>query len=117
MLAYIPYSGCLDGSITLWLVDYSSRVEPSSGEGVEEERWGVKLSTVATLSGHQAPLTSLQFTHYTASLLASGCRGGSVRIWDVQVIRVSVTSSNHSSYSYISNSKSCVEVYLHLLPK
>ena len=77
----------MDGSISLWLVDYLSKVEAPSEEGVEEERWGVKLSAVATLTGHQAPLTSLQFTHYTVSLLASGCRSGSVRIWDVEVSR------------------------------
>ena len=66
-------------------MDYLSQIEPPLEEGVEEEKWGLKLSMVATLTGHQAPLTSLQFTHYTVSLLASGCRGGSVRIWDVQV--------------------------------
>ncbi|CAI8021126.1 Probable E3 ubiquitin-protein ligase HERC1 [Geodia barretti] len=79
--------GCLNGSINLWLVDYLSQIEPPLEEGVEEEKWGLKLSMVATLTGHQAPLTSLQFTHYTASLLASGCRGGSVSIWDVQLFR------------------------------
>ena len=88
MLNY-PYRGCSDGSINLWLVDYLDRVEPptsgEAGEGVEEERWGVKFSAVATLKGHQAALTALQFTHHTSSLLASGCRDGSVSIWDVQV--------------------------------
>ena len=56
-----------------------------TSEGVEEERWGVKVKIVATLTGHQAPLTALQFTAHSSSLLASGCQDGSVRIWDVQV--------------------------------
>ena len=55
---------------------------------VVEERWGVKVAAVATLSGHQSPLTALQFTSHSSSLLASGGRDGSVRIWDVQVSRI-----------------------------
>lgn len=61
-----------------------------ASEGVGEERWGVKVTFVTTLTGHQAPLTSLQFTTHSSSLLASGCQAGSVKIWDVQVTSVLV---------------------------
>ena len=92
-------SGCEDGSIHLWLVDYLTRMESGgevpgetgeAGEGVGEERWGVKVTFVTTLTGHEAPLTSLQFTTHSSSLLASGCQAGSVKIWDVQVTSVLV---------------------------
>ena len=91
------FSGCTDGSINLWLVDYVDGVEAGEvGEGVEDEGWGVKLSTVATLARHQAPITSLQFTNHTSSLLASGCRDGIVRIWDVQVTIHSTILHTHT---------------------
>ena len=100
------FSGCTDGSINLWLVDYVDGVEAGEvGEGVEDEGWGVKLSTVATLARHQAPITSLQFTNHTSSLLASGCRGGIVRIWDVQVTIHSTILHTHSH--------ACTHTYTH----
>ena len=57
------------------------------GVSVEDERWGVKVKAVATLTGHPAPLTVLKFTNHSSSLVASGCRDGSVIIWDVQVYK------------------------------
>ena len=48
---------------------------------------GARVKLVHTFTGHQAPLTTLLFTESTTSLLASGCQGGEVRVWDLQVRR------------------------------
>lgn len=42
------------------------------------------VSHVTTLRGHQAPITTLSFSE-AGVLLASGCKAGSVRVWDLKV--------------------------------
>lgn len=80
---YLPlfcdmYSGAKVGTVHLWLVgvpDDGTSPSTSSKELV---------SHLASLEGHPAPITKLVFNE-SASLLASGCKAGSVRIWDISV--------------------------------
>lgn len=59
---------------------------PSSSSASERQL----VEHVASLAGHCAPITRLAF-NASASLLASGCKAGSVRIWDISVGLVATT--------------------------
>ncbi len=60
------------------------------------------VSHVATLEGHPAAISCLAFNE-GASLLASGCVAGSVRVWDVSVSEYvsSLCSMQSIIYYYI----------------
>ena len=53
--------------------------EASSSPGGQE-----LVCHVTSLRGHVAPITKLAFSE-SAVLLASGCKAGSVRVWDIAV--------------------------------
>lgn len=72
-------SGAKVGTVDLWLVKGSASGSPGSSSTSEE-----LVSHVTSLEGHPAPITQLVFCE-KASLLASGCKAGSVRIWDISV--------------------------------
>ena len=61
--------------VHLWIVHPEVSVE--SGQHYT-------VSHFQSLEGHSAPITCLEFSE-SASLLASGCKAGSVRIWDLKV--------------------------------
>ena len=75
----LQFSGSKDcGAVHLWIVHH----EVSDESGPLGRRGPV--SHVQSLEGHSAPITCLEFSE-SASLLASGCKAGSVRIWDLKV--------------------------------
>lgn len=59
---------------------------------------GERVRHVAVLTGHQAPISKLVFSE-AASLLASGCKAGSVRIWDISVCNVSYMITTFIPYT------------------
>lgn len=63
--------------VHLWIVHAGKSVE----NGPPDKRGLV--SHVKGLEGHTAPINCLGF-YESASLLASGCMAGSVRIWDLK---------------------------------
>ena len=80
------HSGSKDGSIHLWTIQGKrpSDVSENEPEPIDQsDRKGV-VSHVTCLEGHPAPITSLAFSE-EGCLLASGCKAGSVRVWDLQV--------------------------------
>ena len=79
MYKYFNFSGSKDGgAVHLWVVHAgrSTEDDPSLGRSL--------VTHVKSLEGHSAPITCLEFAE-SASLLASGCKAGSVRIWDLKV--------------------------------
>ena len=78
-IGYFPFSGSKDcGVVHVWLVH--------AGQAMENEipvKRGLARH-VQSLEGHSAPITCLEFSE-SAALLASGCKAGSVRIWDLKV--------------------------------
>lgn len=52
------------------------------------------VSHVQSLEGHSAPITCLEFSE-SAALLASGCKAGSVRIWDLKVVIICMCTLEH----------------------
>ena len=80
---FTQFSGGRDGVVHLWLVkgtESTDEVTPPLGSGSSDQQ----VSHVSSLEGHAAPITKLAFSE-TAALLASGCKAGSVRIWDIAV--------------------------------
>ena len=79
-----PFSGSKDcGVVHLWVVH--------TGQPVDSEtpiKRGL-VSHVQSLEGHSAPITCLEFSE-SAALLASGCKAGSVRIWDLKVVKIHI---------------------------
>ena len=55
------------------------------------------ISHVKSLQGHSAPITCLEFSE-SGALLASGCKAGSVRIWDLKVVSVGHREDMHVHY-------------------
>jgi WD40 repeat protein len=64
--------------------------------------WNSSLQAVATLHGHEASVTALNFTNVGGSvLLVSGCKDGTLRVWDalgvnsrrLQPVRAGLTPS------------------------
>ena len=79
LISISPFSGSKDcGIVHLWIIH--------AGKSAESEPPGKRghVSHVKSLEGHSAPITCLEFSE-SASLLASGCKAGSVRIWDLKV--------------------------------
>ena len=70
-------SGSQDGTVHIWVVE-------GKRESNGQSESGSRVSHVTSLLGHQAPIITLAFSE-SAALLASGCKAGSVRIWDIQV--------------------------------
>lgn len=64
--------------VHLWIVHSEVSAESESSGRCDY------VSHVQSLKGHSAPITCLEFSE-SASLLASGCKAGSVRIWDLKV--------------------------------
>ena len=65
--------------VHLWLVRAG---QPMDSEAPVKR---VCVSHIHSLEGHSAPITCLEFSE-AAALLASGCKAGSVRIWDLKVV-------------------------------
>lgn len=81
-------SGSKDcGIVHLWVVHAGQ-----PGDSETSVKRGL-VSHVQSLEGHSAPITCLEFSE-TAALLASGCKAGSVRIWDLKVMTCIYTLEN-----------------------
>ena len=74
---FVTCSGAKVGTVHLWLVGVP-------GDGTSPSTSKELVSHLASLEGHPAPITKLVFCE-SASLLASGCKAGSIRIWDIAV--------------------------------
>ncbi len=90
---WVVSSGCQDGGVHLWVIEGKLESgEQSETEGAAGDQSELRVSHVTTLCGHQAPITALAFSEEGA-LLASGCKAGSVRVWDLKV-QLSTTPSH-----------------------
>lgn len=85
------YSGGRNGVVHLWLVkDRASDSEEirvnnsSSSASTNTVIMSGVVSHITSLEGHPAPITSLVFNE-SAVILASACKAGSVRVWDISV--------------------------------
>ncbi len=76
-------SGSKNGKIHLWTVQGKCPSDVPQSEVSQSDHKGL-VSHVTCLEGHPAPITSLMINE-EACLLASGCKAGSVRVWDLHV--------------------------------
>ncbi|XP_064390094.1 probable E3 ubiquitin-protein ligase HERC1 isoform X2 [Halichondria panicea] len=79
-------SGSKNGSVHLWTIRGKRPSDLPESESNQSYHRGL-VSHVTCLEGHPAPITSLVFNE-EACLLASGCKAGSVRVWDLYSFRL-----------------------------
>jgi WD40 repeat protein len=80
-------SGSCDTTIRLWHVASESKAAHSSSSD-ESRRRGTSRGTPQAqsdiiLRGHRSDITALAFSPTDSNLLASGCRRGEIKLWDV----------------------------------
>ena len=95
--------------VHLWIVSAEQPVESE----IPVKRCPVKH--IQNLEGHSAPITCLEFSE-AASLLASGCKAGSVRIWDLKVhilLRIVNSFCTRHSLSLCIPQLICAYVYIY----
>lgn len=89
-------SGSRNGSIHLWTVQGKCPSDLPESEPRRSEHKG-PVTHVTCLEGHPAPITSLVIDK-EACVLASGCKAGSVRVWDLYVRYLSVYLNTHTGH-------------------
>jgi len=77
-------SGSQDGTVHLWTVQGKEPIDGSYEDAVPVDKSDSSTGVhhVSSFRGHAAPITTLVFCE-SAVLLASGCKAGAVRVWDL----------------------------------
>lgn len=85
---YFLSSGSQDGTVHLWTVQGKEPTDRSYEDAspIDQSDSSVGVEHVTSYHGHAAPITMLVFCE-SAVLLASGCKAGAVRVWDLWVRR------------------------------
>ena len=81
-------SGSQDGTVHLWIVQGKEPIDGSYEDAVPVDKSDSSSGVhhVNSFRDHAAPITTLVFCE-SAVLLASGCKAGAVRVWDLWVRR------------------------------
>ena len=79
-------SGSQDGTVHLWVVQGKEPIDESYEDTspVDKSDSSAAVDHVSSFHGHAAPIMTLVFCE-SAVLLASGCKAGAVRVWDLWV--------------------------------